>query len=95
LTFDLNPYQVHISQYLDLTDPASKASDSAWMTLGDAIRLSYSIGLHLDGHRWKLHDELVRRRHDLFWQVFVVDTWMVSWSFNLDIHDPEPIPYRV
>ncbi len=34
--------------------------------------------LDLNSARWKLGGDLSQRRHDLFWRLFVSDTWIVS-----------------
>ncbi|KAF9528164.1 fungal-specific transcription factor domain-containing protein [Crepidotus variabilis] len=64
---------IHTSQYLDLTD--TSGSDTLWLNLENAVHVSHNIGLHLDSTYWKLHDDDTQRRHELFWNLFVVDTW--------------------
>ncbi|KDR86029.1 hypothetical protein GALMADRAFT_235239 [Galerina marginata CBS 339.88] len=70
---------IHMAQFLDLSDsdmgmdPADL--ESAWMYVGQAVRLSQSVGLHFNSFRWKLPEEAIQRRHELFWRVFVADTW--------------------
>ena len=41
------------------------------------FRLTLLI-LDLNSARWKLGEDLSQRRHDLFWRLFVSDTWIVS-----------------
>lgn len=65
---------IHMAQFLDFSDWESGGSDSAWMHTGHAVRLGYGIGLHLNGTRWKLRDEVIQRRSRVFWQLFVLDT---------------------
>lgn len=64
---------IHMALYLDLSDSGSP--DSAWMYIGHAVRLGYSIGLHLSSVRWKLTNQEIRRRSHVFWQLSVLDTW--------------------
>ncbi|KAF8886430.1 fungal-specific transcription factor domain-containing protein [Gymnopilus junonius] len=66
---------IHMSQYIDLSDSEAGASDLIWMYMGQAVGLSQKIGLHLNSSRWKLSDALTERRHELFWRLFVSDTW--------------------
>ncbi|KAF9557930.1 hypothetical protein CPC08DRAFT_764290 [Agrocybe pediades] len=69
---------VHMADYIQLSDMDADtcANDSAWMYVGQAVRLGQKIGLHLNGARWQLPEEAVERRHELFWRLFVTDTWM-------------------
>ncbi|CAA7265102.1 unnamed protein product [Cyclocybe aegerita] len=66
---------IHTAQYVDLSEFDASGHDSAWAYVGQAVQLGYSIGLHLDASRWKLSDEVVQRRQELFWHLFVADTW--------------------
>ncbi|KAF8956467.1 hypothetical protein BDZ97DRAFT_1925478 [Flammula alnicola] len=74
---------IHMSQYLDLSDSDLGGLESAWMHIGHAMRLGQSVGaflvafvgLHLNSTRWKLHEEASQRRSELFWRLFVSDTW--------------------
>ncbi|KAJ3503179.1 hypothetical protein NLJ89_g8550 [Agrocybe chaxingu] len=68
------PGQIHTAQYVDLSEFDASGHDSAWAYVGQAVQLGYSIGLHLDARRWKF-DEVVQRRRELFWHLFVADTW--------------------
>ncbi|KAF9476029.1 hypothetical protein BDN70DRAFT_996004 [Pholiota conissans] len=78
---------IHMAQYLDLSDSDPSSPESAWIHLGNAIRLAQSVGLHLNSGRWKMSKELSQRRHALFWRLFVVDTWT-----NAHLGRPSSIP---
>ncbi|TFK42263.1 hypothetical protein BDQ12DRAFT_710525 [Crucibulum laeve] len=67
--------QIHIAQYLDLSDRDSHGASFVWMYIGTAVRLGHKIGLHLNSARWKLADAEVKRRTRLYWQLFTLDTW--------------------
>ncbi|TFK42264.1 fungal-specific transcription factor domain-containing protein [Crucibulum laeve] len=66
---------VHITQYLDLSGRDSIGSSSAWMYIGNAVRLGHKIGLHLNSTRWKLPDAEVSKRSRLFWHLITTDIW--------------------
>ncbi|TFK66191.1 hypothetical protein BDN72DRAFT_961949 [Pluteus cervinus] len=72
---------IHTSQYLELSDWESQGSNSAWAYLGHAVRLSHSIGLHINGHRWGLDSSTVEKRNRVFWPLFVYDVW-TSFCFG-------------
>ncbi|KAJ8462374.1 hypothetical protein ONZ45_g17961 [Pleurotus djamor] len=72
---------MHTSQYLDMRDWESIGSNQAWIYVGFAFRLAYTVGLHLNSSRWHLCDEASERRSRIFWQLFSLDTWM-SFSFG-------------
>lgn len=44
--------------------------------------LGNNMELDLNNSRWKLQEAAVQRRSDLFWKLFVADTWMVRIIFN-------------
>ncbi|KIM38235.1 hypothetical protein M413DRAFT_248465 [Hebeloma cylindrosporum] len=71
---------IHMAQYLELGDPDDGGPEAAWIDIGHAMRLGLGMGLHLNSSRWKLQEEIVQRRCDLFWRLFLADTWM---SFHL------------
>jgi len=71
---------IHMAQYLELSDMEDGGPEVAWINIGHAMRQGLGIGLHLNNSRWKLQEAAVQRRSDLFWRLFVADTWM---SFHL------------
>ena len=66
---------ITLAQYLDLTDWDNAGLTSAWLDIGQAVRLGFSIGLHLNSARWQLPVHDVEKRKRVFWQLFVADTW--------------------
>ncbi|CAK5265644.1 unnamed protein product [Mycena citricolor] len=67
---------LHLASYLELSDWEATGPNQGWLHVGMAVRLAYGIGLHLNSKRWKLCDSESKRRHRLFWQLFVQDTWI-------------------
>ncbi|KAK7464152.1 hypothetical protein VKT23_006318 [Stygiomarasmius scandens] len=67
---------IHMSQYLELSDWEALGSSSAWWFVGFSARLATSLGLHLNSARWKVPEEMQKKRALIFWQTFTVDTWL-------------------
>ncbi|KAI0732426.1 fungal-specific transcription factor domain-containing protein [Fomitopsis betulina] len=74
---------IYQGQFLELSDcePAHTGSQKAWLTIGHAMKLGHSIGLHVNSSRWKLDDDNAQRRARVFWQLYKYDTWM-SFGFG-------------
>ncbi|GBE77611.1 hypothetical protein SCP_0104910 [Sparassis crispa] len=74
---------VYMAQYLELSDcePAHTGSQKAWLLVGLAVKLGYSVGLHVNSSRWKLDDDASQRRSRVFWELFMQDTW-ISFGFG-------------
>ncbi|KAF8909503.1 fungal-specific transcription factor domain-containing protein [Mucidula mucida] len=66
---------LHFSQYQELSDWESLGNNQTWTTMGAAVRVAQSIGLHLNSARWKLNEDLTQRRSRLFWQLYTYDVW--------------------
>ncbi|EJF67345.1 hypothetical protein DICSQDRAFT_151630 [Dichomitus squalens LYAD-421 SS1] len=74
---------IYMAQYLEMSDcePAHTQSHKAWMAIGHAVKMGHSIGLHMNGSRWRLADEAALQRNRVFWQLFFQDTW-ISFGFG-------------
>ncbi|KIY45546.1 hypothetical protein FISHEDRAFT_76402 [Fistulina hepatica ATCC 64428] len=70
---------IHLAEFLELNEEGTSGSTQSWELVGLAVRLSHSIGLHLNSLRWNLPPQKVQRRNRLFWDLFTLDTWT---SFN-------------
>ncbi|KAG7453080.1 uncharacterized protein BT62DRAFT_45886 [Guyanagaster necrorhizus] len=54
--------------------------DTAWFSMGLAVKLALSIGLHRDSARWHMEPRTVQMRRNLWWEIFSSD---VSHSLAL------------
>ncbi|KAG2066960.1 hypothetical protein BDR04DRAFT_1105799 [Suillus decipiens] len=70
---------LHIVQYLELSDLEMDSSRS-YIFIGLAVKLGYRIGLHLSSARWKLSDAVAQKRSSVFWQMFMLDTWISFYA---------------
>ncbi|KAF9523061.1 fungal-specific transcription factor domain-containing protein [Crepidotus variabilis] len=67
--------------YLFLADRHGTTSGARWHTLGIAVKIAQSIGLHRDSGKWKVDPVETQRRRELFWEIFTHDSWQ-SWTFG-------------
>ncbi|KAG7451871.1 uncharacterized protein BT62DRAFT_959771 [Guyanagaster necrorhizus] len=66
---------IHLAEYEAYSDWEALGTNSEWITIGCAVRLGQSIGLHLNSSRWQLGEDTSQRRSRIFWQLFACDTW--------------------
>ncbi|THH09731.1 hypothetical protein EW145_g1797 [Phellinidium pouzarii] len=86
---DNESHQVVMCHYMFLNDVDSER----WTLMGIVIKLAQSIGLHRDSTRWNLSPEETKKRRELFWEIYVYDSWQVHTvlcrlpfiAFNADI----------
>ncbi|KAG2106993.1 uncharacterized protein F5147DRAFT_746108 [Suillus discolor] len=50
----------------------------SYLFIGLAVKLGYRV--HLSGARWKLSDAVVQKRSSVFWQMFMLDTWISFYA---------------
>uniref|UniRef100_A0A0W0FX10 Zn(2)-C6 fungal-type domain-containing protein n=1 Tax=Moniliophthora roreri TaxID=221103 RepID=A0A0W0FX10_MONRR len=65
-----------MTYYLFISDRHGTGNGARWATMGLAVKLSQSIGLHRDSGRWNGVDaDETQRRRQLFWEIFTYDSW--------------------
>ncbi|KAI0321021.1 fungal-specific transcription factor domain-containing protein [Amylostereum chailletii] len=64
-----------MSYYLFLADRHGAKSGSRWAIMGLTVKLAQTIGLHRDSSRWKVDAPEAQRRRELFWELYVYDSW--------------------
>ncbi|KAF4610658.1 hypothetical protein D9613_006789 [Agrocybe pediades] len=67
--------------YLFLVDRHGTSSGARWATMGLAVKVAQSIGLHRDSGKWKVDPVEASRRRELFWELFTYDSWQ-CWTFG-------------
>ncbi|KAG1799032.1 uncharacterized protein HD556DRAFT_1430789 [Suillus plorans] len=50
----------------------------SYLFIGLGVKLGYRV--HLSGARWKLSDAVVQKRSSVFWQMFMLDTWISFYA---------------
>ncbi|KAI0044511.1 hypothetical protein FA95DRAFT_1522724, partial [Auriscalpium vulgare] len=64
-----------MSFYLFFADRQGSGSGTRWAIMGMAVKLAQSLGLHRDTGRWKIEPAETQRRRELFWELYVYDSW--------------------
>lgn len=59
---------VNIIAHVYLETEGGKNGDSAWPLWGLSMRMVVAMGLHRDGHRWGLDEQVVQGRRAIYWQ---------------------------
>jgi hypothetical protein len=58
--------------------PKASSHDAAWTHAGRGVRLAQRMGLHISPSSWPgMSEDEKTRRDDLWWGLFVADTWTV------------------
>ncbi|KAG2107871.1 hypothetical protein BD769DRAFT_1630572 [Suillus cothurnatus] len=55
----------------------------SYLFIGLAVKLGYRVRLstsHLSSARWKLSDAVAQKRSSVFWQMFMLDTWISFYA---------------
>lgn len=69
---------VVIMAHYHLETEKGRNGDSAWPLWGVAMRLVTAMGMHIDGKRWNLPDEVAEERRLVFWETQTIDVFQVS-----------------
>ncbi|KAJ7050553.1 fungal-specific transcription factor domain-containing protein [Mycena amicta] len=70
-----------MTYYLFLSDRHGTGSGARWAIMGIAVKVAQSIGLHRDSGRWKVDPVETQRRRELFWELYVYDSWG-AWTLG-------------
>nr|GAT44715.1 predicted protein [Mycena chlorophos] len=70
-----------MTYYLFLSDRHGTGSGARWAIMGIAVKVAQSIGLHRDSGRWKVDPVETQRRRELFWELYVYDSWG-AWTMG-------------
>ncbi|KAI0305952.1 hypothetical protein B0F90DRAFT_1623878 [Multifurca ochricompacta] len=72
-----------MSFYLFLSDRHGSSGGSRWAIMGMAVKLAQSV--NRDTGRWKLDAPETQRRREVFWELYVYDSWQASSSLRAEI----------
>ncbi|KAH9479629.1 putative transcriptional regulatory protein C1F7.11c [Psilocybe cubensis] len=70
-----------MTHYLFIDERHGTSSGARWATMGLAVKVAQSIGLHRDSGKWKVDPVETARRRELFWELFTYDSWQ-SFTFS-------------
>ncbi|KAH9993678.1 hypothetical protein BJV74DRAFT_770718 [Russula compacta] len=75
-----------MSFYLFLSDRHGSSGGSRWAIMGIAVKLAQSV--NRDTSRWKLDASETERRREVFWELYVYDSWQASKYYCLTFGRP-------
>ncbi|EPE06816.1 hypothetical protein F503_03243 [Ophiostoma piceae UAMH 11346] len=64
---------LHIMAHKNFQSDKGRHDDKAWLLWGLAMRMIQAMGLHRDGARWNLPEDIVQERRKVFWEVNAAD----------------------
>ncbi|KAF4556666.1 Fungal specific transcription factor domain-containing protein 57 [Elsinoe fawcettii] len=64
---------LHLMAHLHLNWDKGSRGDKAWPLWGLVMRLMQAMGMHRDGARWNLPDDIVEERRKVFWECHAAD----------------------
>lgn len=64
---------LHTMAHVHLHTEEGRDGDSAWPIWGLTMRLLIAMGLHRDGFRWGLPEDVVQERRRVFWECHSTD----------------------
>ncbi|KAK9350906.1 hypothetical protein V1523DRAFT_418316 [Lipomyces doorenjongii] len=66
---------LHLMAHLHLQLDKGRRGDNAWPLWGLVMRLIQAMGMHRDGARWNLPQDVVEERRKVFWECNSADTF--------------------
>ncbi|WVQ67495.1 uncharacterized protein L199_005695 [Kwoniella botswanensis] len=69
---------LHIMAHYFLETERGRNGDAAWPLWGIAMRLIQAMGIHRDGARWNLPEEVVEERRRVFWECNTADIFQAN-----------------
>ncbi|RDH28069.1 hypothetical protein BDQ94DRAFT_163103 [Aspergillus welwitschiae] len=67
--------------------------DNSWPLWGLVMRLVQAMGMHRDGTRWNLSQDVIQERRKVFWELNAADTFQAH-CFSRPYRTPPPPPPR-
>ncbi|OCF40873.1 hypothetical protein I317_05323 [Kwoniella heveanensis CBS 569] len=80
---------LHLMAHYHLHIDKGRRGDYAWPLWGLVMRLIQAMGMHRDGARWNLPDDVVEERRKVFWECRTADTFQAHCFSRPCILNPE------
>ena len=80
---------LHLMAHMHLELDKGSRGDNAWPLFGLVMRLAQAMGMHRDGVRWNLPQEVVEERRKVFWECNAADTFQAHCFSRPCIVNPE------
>ncbi|XEV01060.1 hypothetical protein FSHL1_006347 [Fusarium sambucinum] len=80
---------LHLMAHLQLHLDQGRRGDSAWPLWGLVMRLIQAMGMHRDGDRWNLPQDVVEERRKVFWECNCADIFQAHCFSRPSAINPE------
>ncbi|CVL07393.1 uncharacterized protein FMAN_14333 [Fusarium mangiferae] len=80
---------LHLMAHLQLHLDEGRRGDSAWPLWGLVMRLIQAMGMHRDGDRWNLPQDVVEERRKVFWECNCADIFQAHCFSRPSAINPE------
>ncbi|KIL92314.1 hypothetical protein FAVG1_04723 [Fusarium avenaceum] len=80
---------LHLMAHLQLHLDEGRRGDSAWPLWGLVMRLIQAMGMHRDGDRWNLPQDVVEERRKVFWECNSADIFQAHCFSRPSAINPE------
>ncbi|KAJ8113234.1 hypothetical protein OPT61_g4591 [Boeremia exigua] len=80
---------LHLIAHLHLNWDQGSRGDKAWPVWGLVMRLIQAMGMHRDGARWNLPDDVVEERRKVFWECNAADVFQAHCFSRPSAVNPE------
>ncbi|OAL44454.1 hypothetical protein IQ07DRAFT_521681 [Pyrenochaeta sp. DS3sAY3a] len=80
---------LHLMAHLHLHLDKGRRGDNAWPLWGLVMRLIQAMGMHRDGTRWNLPQDVVEERRKVFWEVNSADIFQAHCFSRPSAINPE------
>ncbi|KAM5344358.1 hypothetical protein ACJ41O_012895 [Fusarium nematophilum] len=80
---------LHLMAHLQLQLDKDRRGDNAWPLWGLVMRLIQAMGMHRDGDRWNLPQDVVEERRKVFWECNAADIFQAHCFSRPSAINPE------
>ncbi|KAH7411112.1 hypothetical protein BKA64DRAFT_692805 [Cadophora sp. MPI-SDFR-AT-0126] len=80
---------LHLMGHMQLESEKGRRSDSAWPLWGLVMSLVRAMGMHRDGTRWDLPEDVVEERRKVFWECNAADVFQAHCFSRPSAVNPE------
>lgn len=80
---------LYLMGHMHLESDTNRRGDSAWPLWGLVMRLAQAMGMHRDGTRWNLPQDVIEERRKVFWECHAADVFQAHCYSRPCVINPE------